>query len=205
MLLHGYSDRIHHALAFTAKHYPQPVSRYDGQSGLIRASSVALILARYSADEPTIVAGILKQLVDGSPIERQASLADEIGKKFGAHVSATVAAAAEPRFDVLGRERSWKACRFEYLAKLLAAVPRVVDVAVADELHRLGSALVSVRRLGVEYLETAGVPHPEETRWWMHSLLDSLRAHLTWHRSDMLTDLTHLTGELDRRLAEVGF
>ena len=67
-----YSDRIHHAFAFAAKHFPERVSRYDGQSCLIRTSSVAVVLARYGADESTIVAGILKQLVDASPYASQA-------------------------------------------------------------------------------------------------------------------------------------
>jgi hypothetical protein len=203
-MLHGYCDRIHHALAFTVKHYPGPVSRYDEQSGLIRASSVAVILARYGADEPTIVAAILKQLVDGSPVDRQGPLGDTIARKFGPTIAATVAATAAPRFDVLGRERTWKACRFEYLTKLTSAPPRAVDVCVADEIHRLGAALVSVRRLGVEYLQSAGVPDPDDTRWWVQALLDSLRSHPSWRREDMLTELSFLASELHRRLGEVG-
>jgi (p)ppGpp synthase/HD superfamily hydrolase len=203
-MLHGYSDRIHHALAFTVKHYPEPVSRYDGQSCLIRASSVAVILARYGADECSIVASILKQLVDACPPERHEKLLGDIGTKFGAPVAGTVAVVAEPRFDVLGRERTWKACRLEYLTRLSSATPRAVDVVVADELHRIGAALVSVRRLGVEYLQSAGVPHPEETRWWCAALGDALRSHATWRRPAMLNDFERLTDELGLRLGEVG-
>jgi hypothetical protein len=203
-MLHGYSDRIHHALAFTAKHYPEPISRYDGHSCLIRASSIAVILARYGADEGAIVASILKQLMDACPQDRHASLMDDISTKFGAPVAGMVGAVAEPRFDVLGRTRTWKACRFEYLTRLSAASPRAVDVSVAHELHRLGAALVWVRRLGVEYLQSAGVPHPEETRWWCRALRDTLRAHPTWRRTAMLNEFERLADALGQRLAEVG-
>lgn len=203
-MLHGYSDRIHHALAFTIKHYPGPVSRYDGQSCAIRASNVAIILARFGCDESTIAAGVLKQLVDAVPAERQRPVLSDIARKFGESIAGAVEAAAEPRFDVLGRERTWKASRFEYLARLAVATPRAVDVAVGDELHRLGSALVSVRRLGIEYLQTAGVPEPEDTRWWLSAFPDVLRAHPTWNREPVLTELRYLGTELYRALADVG-
>jgi (p)ppGpp synthase/HD superfamily hydrolase len=198
---HGYSDRIHHALAYTVKHCPEPVSRYDGQSCLLRASNVAVILARYATDEATIVSGVLKQLVDSCPLERQRSLARDIAAKFGDPVAAIVAEAAEPRFDVLGRERTWKACRFEYLARLAVAAPRAVDVVAADEVHRLGSALVSVRRLGVEYLQTAGVPDPQDTRWWLAVLPDALRSHPAWRRPTLLDEIRQLALELERSLS----
>ncbi len=195
-----YSDRIHHALAFTAKHYPERVSRYDGQSCLIRASNVAVILARYGADECTIVSSILKLLVDACPYARQASLAEELHRKFGGPVRETVQAAAEPRFDVLGRERTWKACRLEYLSRLLTAPPRAIDVCVADELHRLGTGIAAIRRLGVEYMDPSGVPSSDDTMWWHQSLLDALRSHARWRRLEMLSELHRMAADLAQRL-----
>jgi len=197
-----YSDRIHHALAFAAKHYPERVSRYDDHSCLIRASSVAVILARCGADESTVVASILKQLVDACPFARQSSLGREIAAKFGKAVAHTVEAAAEPRYDVLGRERTWKACRFEHLSRLTASDARPVDVCVAEELHRTGSALVSIRRLGVEYVETVGVPNLSDTIWWHSMLLDTLDGHAHWSRPEMLSDLRRLASELAERIKE---
>lgn len=200
-----YSDRIHHALAFAAKHHPERISRYDGQSCLIRASSVAVILARYGADESTIVAGILKHLADAVPITRLPSLAREIDAKFGAPVASMVAAATEPRFDVLGRERTWKTCRFEYLAQIAEATPLAVDICVAEELHRIGAALVSIRRLGIEYLETIGQdsiggPNSAETVWWVGILGDTLERHQTWDRPAMMEAFRVSADELRRRL-----
>lgn len=197
-----YSDRIHHALAFAAKHYPEKISRYDGQSCLIRASSVAVILARHGAEESVITASILKHLVDACPYVRLESLAREIVAKFGPAVAMTVQAAVEPRFDVMGRERTWKTCRLEYLSRLANAGPEAIDVCVADELHRLGSALVSIRRLGVEYLESAGVPTPADTLWWLEMFGDTLTAHQRWNRPDLGTEFRRLAEELRHRILE---
>ncbi len=199
-----YSDRIHHALAFAAKHYPNRISRYDGQSGLIRASSVAVILARHQADELTITASILKHLVDACPLTRLESLAREIHAKFGPGVALAVQAAAEPRFDALGRERQWKACRLEYLARLSSAPPPAVDACVAEEVHRLGAALVSMRRLGIEYLESSGVQSPADTSWWLAMFGDTIASHPRWRRPDLLTEFRRLAAELRQRLSEAG-
>jgi hypothetical protein len=197
-MFHGYSDRIHHALAFTAKHHPDRISRYDGHSCLIRASSVAVILARYGSDECTIVSSILKHLVDVCPFGRQASLSTEITKKFGPMVASTVEAAVHPRFDILGRERTWKAARFEQLSRLAAGSTRAVDICVADELHVVGAALVEIARLGVEYspVHEASV---EEIRWWHGAFIECVRSHPTWQRPDMLTELHRLTHALAER------
>ena len=199
-----YSDRIHHALAFAAKHYPERVSRYDGESGLIRASSVAVILARFGADESTIVASILKHLAGACPPDRQLSLGQDILRKFGPTVALTVDGAAEPRFDTLSRARTWKACRFSQLARLSTVGPAAIDVCLAEELHRIGAALVAIRRLGIEYLDPAGEPTPEDTRWWLGALGETLRLHPTWRRHEMFAEFRRLSLELGERLGEAG-
>src|SRR5690606_39133293 len=133
-------------------------------------------------DESTIVASVLKHLFDACPQHRLDTLARDILVRFGPTVAVIVDAAAEPRFDPLGRERTWKAAKFEHLARLAAADPPAVDLCVAEEMHRIGAALVSIRRLGVEYMDSAGVPSPEESLWWMRALNDMLQAHIAWRR-----------------------
>src|ERR1044072_6975351 len=155
MQTHGYSDSIHHALAFCAKHHPGRVSRYDGHNPLLTTphvaallsphhprdgppryaghnpllttATVAVILSRHQADDATIVAGVLKQLMDASPPDRRLALIQKITLRFRGLVAAAVGAATDPRFDPLGRERTWKASRFEALARLAASSARVAD------------------------------------------------------------------------------
>jgi (p)ppGpp synthase/HD superfamily hydrolase len=196
MHTHGYSDSIHHALAFCAKHHPGPVSRYDGHNPLLTTANVAVILSRHQADDTTIVAGILKQLVDASPQSRRTTLQQGITTRFGGLVSAAVEAATEPRFDPLGRERTWKASRSEALARISGASARVTEIWMATEIHTCGRALTDIRRLGVEYARSVAPAPPEELLWWHRALLEVLDSRLTDCRASLLAELRQLSREV---------
>lgn len=202
MMSHGYSDRIHHALAFSAKHHPGPVSRYDVHSPLLTNAHVAVILARHTCDETTIVAGILKHLVDASPPTALAQLHQAIACRFGGLVAATVDGAAEPRFDPLGRERTWKAGRFEALGRLATASTRVVEIWMASEIHCCGQALTDIRRLGAEYARSVAVAPPLELRWWHRAMLEVLETRGQELREGLVGELKMVTSEVGVLLAD---
>jgi (p)ppGpp synthase/HD superfamily hydrolase len=201
MPTHGYSDSIHHALAFCAKHHPGPVSRYDGHNPLLTTANVAVILSRHQADDTTIVAGILKQLVDASPVTRLSQLQQSIAGRFGGLVAAAVEAATEPRFDPLGRERTWKAVRFEALARLAAASARVTEIWMATEIHTCGRALTDIRRLGVEYARSVAPAPPEDLLWWHRAMLEILEGRGSDLRATMVSELRQLSQEVGAYLA----
>jgi (p)ppGpp synthase/HD superfamily hydrolase len=200
-MVRGYSDSIHHALAFCAKHHPGPVSRYDGHNPLLATANIAVILSRHQADDTTIVAGVLKQLTDASPPDRLASLQQNIAARFGGLVAAAVEAATEPRFDPLGRERTWKAGRFETLARLASASPRVTEICMATEIHTCGRALTDIRRLGVEYARSVAPVPPEELLWWHRALLEVLDGRSTDCRASLLAELRTLSREVGAYLS----
>ncbi|MGH7560190.1 MAG: HD domain-containing protein [Gemmatimonadales bacterium] len=202
MSQHGYSDRIHHALAFCAKHHPGPVSRYDVHSPLLTTAHVAVILSRHSCDETTIVAGILKHLMDASPQTSLAQLHQAIACRFGGLVAATVDGAAEPRFDPVGRERAWKAARFEALGRLASASPRVAEIWMGSEIHHCGQALTDIRRLGAEYARSVSVAPPLELRWWHRSMLEVLEGRAADLHSTLMDELRGVTAEVGSLLAD---
>ena len=193
---HAYSDTIHHALAFCAKHHPGPVSRYDGHNRLLTTANVAVILARHQADDTTIVAAILKQLIDACPHDRIGPLQQNIARRFGGMVAGAVEAAAEPRFDPLGRERAWKASRFEALARLTGASARVADIWVAAEIHTCGMALTDIRRLGVEYARSAAPAPPAELLWWHSSVLEVVCRRDSECRASLQAEFRQLSREV---------
>ena len=196
MHIHGYSDSIHHALAFCAKHHPGPVSRYDRHNPLLSTANVAVILSRHQADDVTIVSAILKQLMDASPQSRRPELQQSITSRFGGLVAAAVEAATEPRYDPLGRERTWKAARFEALARLAESSPRVSEIWMATEIHICGRALTDIRRLGVEYARSAAPAPPEELLWWHRALLEVLDSRTAESRATLLAELRQLSREV---------
>lgn len=200
-MTHGYSDSIHHALAFCAKHHPGQVSRHDGHSPLLMTANVAVILSRHQADDVTIVAGILKQLVDACPPARLPPLQHSIACRFGGLVAAAVEAATEPRFDPLGRERTWKASRFEALARLSGASARVTEIWMATEIHVCGRALTDIRRLGVEYARSVAPAPPEELLWWYRAILEALDGRGSDFRVSLLAELRDLAQEVGAYLS----
>jgi hypothetical protein len=201
MTRRGYSDSIHHALAFCAKHHPGRVSRYDTHSPLLTTANIAVILSRHEADDNTIVAAILKQLVDVSPQPRLATLQQNVARRFGGLVAGAVEAAADPRFDPLGRERTWKASRFEALARIAASSPRVAEIWMASEIHICGVALTDIRRLGVEYARSVSPAPPAELLWWHRALLEVLGHRSAEVRNGLLVELRELAGEVGAYLA----
>lgn len=195
-MITGYSDSIHHALAFCAKHHPVPVSRHDVHSPLLTTASIAVILCRHQADDATVVAGILKQLIDATPQPVIPALHQNIARRFGGLIAGAAEAAAEPRFDPLGRERTWKATRFEALAKIAGASPRVADIWMASEIHTCGVALTDIRRLGVEYARTVTPAPPAELLWWHVALLEVLSGRGTEVRMSLQEELRQLSTQV---------
>ena len=168
--MHGYSDRIHHAFAFAAKHRSSSSSSIGKVDTLAHPANLAVILARYAMEQPTVVAGILHLVLEvARPVERS-GLERKIGEKFGPVVLAIARDAVEPRHDLRGKELPWRTGKLEFLAHLSSAEPRALDIAVADEMHLCGVTLTALRRLGVEYVRTYAAASSEQTIWWYRSL-----------------------------------
>lgn len=200
----GYSDRIAHAFAFAAKH----IGAYAPDTGtaafLAHPASVAVILTRYGCDQVTVVAGILHHVLEAAPYRARLELEPRIHDKFGHAVLSVARAALEPRFDMHGQERQWQEAHDEYLMLLASTDPRAVDICVADELHRCGTSLATVRRLGCEYVADSTHATAAQAVWWYRSLLEVLTRRPDWSRPAMLEELRGLSVELARHLMEGG-
>lgn len=199
-LMHGYSDRINHAFAFAAKYYGAVAPAWAGMDYLAHPANVAVILARYGCEQVTIVAGILHHVLEEAVPDSRPVLERKIADKFGPVALAIAKDALEPKYDPRGAERSWQACKQEYLAQLAAAEPRALDICVADELHACGSTITALRRLGVEYLRTISRGGSAQTIWWYRSMLEILDARPDWPRREMLSELRLMSTDLVRGL-----
>jgi (p)ppGpp synthase/HD superfamily hydrolase len=144
----GYSDRINHALAFAAKHHDQQVRKGTRLPYLTHPANVAIILTRYGRDEPTVVAGILHDVIEdcvGQAFTAQ-MLEQRIGEKFGREVLDTVLAVTYRRVDDDGVELSGDERRDDYLERLANASESARWVCAADKLHNASTIISDLRR-----------------------------------------------------------
>lgn len=198
--MHGYSDRISHALAFVAKYYGSMAPTGAGMDYLALPANVAVILTRYDCEQVTVVAGLVHHVLEEAPPDRLAMLQQKVSDKFGPVVLAIAKDAVEPKYDRRGGERHWQSRKAEYLTQLATAEPRALDICVADELHACGSILTALRRLGVEYLRTVARAGSEQTIWWYRSMLEVLETRPDWPRREMIGELRMLSSDLVRSL-----
>jgi len=196
--MHGYSDRVNHAFAFTAKHYLRRAPAAAGMGYLAHPSNTAVILARYGVDETTLVAGILHHVLEEAARDAErAALERKIGQKFGPVVLAVAREAMAPQPDEAG---GWMAARHALAAHVLSAEPRALDILVADEIHLCGQSISTARRLGPEYVLHAGRLAASEMMQGHRRVLEALEGRDDWPRRPMLDEYRALTTELLRAL-----
>lgn len=193
----GYSDRINHALAYATKHHDQQVRRGTRSPYLTRHANVAVILARYGADEDTVVAGILHDVVgDGlrGGMSREA-LAGRVGEKFGVDALDVAFAVTERRVDEEGIEMSWDERREDLLERLSAAPDRARWVVAADALHEAGTLLAELRRTDFPETVWARTPRGQGVEW-LRRVHDRLSA--VGFSAPIMNELGGLLDELER-------
>jgi hypothetical protein len=163
---------------------------------MARPAGVAVILARYGADETAIVAGILAALVNEASPARRHELGEKITQKFGAAVADVLRQVIEPRYDGRGKERGWEACKLDFLAGLAQADRRAIEVSAATQIQLCGSVLTDIRRLGVEYLSGYAPGGAIALLRWFSEVVDAMERHPIGPRPGMLVELRALASRL---------
>ena len=202
MPVSGYSDRIHHALAFAAKHNDRQVHKGTRQPYRTHAANVAIILTRYDRDDDTIIAGILQDVVADCVEERFSSemLEQRIGLKFGSDVLASIIAITLHRVDEAGIDFSHDERRGDLLHRLQLADDRARWVAAADALHAVGATLANLRRTIDADSVWSQLPLGREgTTRWYRSMCDRLRE--VGFNEPIVDELSTVVDELSARAA----
>ena len=148
MTITGYSDRINHAFAFSAKHHDRQVRKGTRLPYLTQPANIAVILTRYGCDEDTVVGGILHDVVEDCVRERYSRdvLERRIGEKFGSGVLDCLLAVTQRVLDDDGVELSSDERREDLLARLAHADERAFWICAADKLHQANTVLADLRR-----------------------------------------------------------
>lgn len=146
--LTGYSDRIHHALAFADKHHDREVRKGTSAPYFTAPANIAVILTRYGRDEGTVVAGILRQTVEDYLRDGYSddAVRERLADKFGHAVVDVLLAAAPRRLDDDGIELSHEEQKGDLLARLATGPEGARWVAAAHEVHEASALLADLRR-----------------------------------------------------------
>ena len=147
-MLHGYSDRINHALAFAAKHNDREVRKNMRLPYGTHGANLAIILTKYGQDEETIVAGILQDVVADSVRDRQTreTLDQRIADKFGADVLDIALAVTVRLADDDGVDLSLDERKVDFLNRLKHAPEPARWVCAADAIHTASTILADLKR-----------------------------------------------------------
>lgn len=144
----GYSDRIHHALAYAAKHHDREVRKGARSPYFTAPASVAVILTRYGQGDDAVIAGALRPAVED--MLRDGASADAVRErltdKFGPGAVEAVLGAARRRFDDDGVELSHEEQRADALARLAGAGDASRWAFAAHEVHDASALLADLRR-----------------------------------------------------------
>jgi HD domain len=148
MMVHGYSDRINHALAFAAKHNDREVRKGTRLPYGTHAANVAVILTKYDRDETTIVAGILHDVIEDYLRDHytREMLDQRIADKFGSAALETALAVVMRTMDDDGVELSHDERRDDYLGRLAGAPEQARWVCAADAIHTGSTILADLDR-----------------------------------------------------------
>lgn len=201
--MHGYSDRISHALTYLAKHYHPRAPASAPLPFVAHPSNVAIILARHGAEETTIVASILHHLLEIAPPSERSEVEAELRRKFGPVAIGVAGDAATPRVDADGYPLDWRHRKRVILVQLATMEPRSLDIRCAGEIHECGSAVSVAGRLGAEYLELHGHGHRRELMAWYDDLTALLERRNDWPSTAMRMELVHLTSQLRRVIGDL--
>jgi hypothetical protein len=202
--MNGYSDDINHAFAFAAK-YRAPYAPVEGaMTYFAHPANVAVILARHGADEVTLVAAIVHNVIEVTPRRDHLEIFGKIEDKFGIAVLKLAREAVEASDDDRGLPLSWLQRKYALINQLLLMSSRALDICCGDEIHQCGTALAIAERLGPEYLAPSGMPSTVTELCCYDDILDALDRRGDWHTRGMKSELHSLKLRLKAALEQAG-
>jgi (p)ppGpp synthase/HD superfamily hydrolase len=184
-----FTGRIERAIALALRAHEAQVRKGDGKLPyVVHPVTVALILSRYSADEDTIIAGLLHDTLEDTLVTPE-----EIEQGFGAKVREMVQDVTEPDLPSL----SWETRKARYLRRLQTAPRPSLLVAAADKIANLISMIAAHATAGDALWERFHAPPAQKLGFYrqVHALLRT-----GWPACPLLQELGNRLEEAERKL-----
>ena len=184
-----FTGRIERAIALAVRSHEGQVRKGDGQLPyIVHPVTVALILSRYTGDEDTIIAGLLHDTLEDTPVTPE-----EIEREFGSKVREMVEDVTEHALPGL----SWDTRKARYLRHLQTAPRPSLLVAGADKIANLVSMIAAHASTGDALWERFHAPPAQKLGFYrqVHAMIRGV-----WATCPLLQELGNRLDEAERKL-----
>lgn len=138
--------------------------------------SVAFILANYTGDEDTVIAGLLHDVLED--VENYS--AEDMEREFGRKVTLIVKEVSEdkdPRDKKENKQTTWQKRKEDYLQHLEEASFEAMMVCCADKIHNLQTMIEGYEKFGETLWEQFNAPRDKQM-WYYEKVLEILKQRL---------------------------
>jgi (p)ppGpp synthase/HD superfamily hydrolase len=184
-----FTGRVEQAIALALRAHEHQVRKGNGQLPyVVHPVTVALILSRYTGDEDTIIAGLLHDTLEDTPVTPE-----EIERAFGAKVREMVVDVTEPALPGL----SWETRKARYLRRLQTAPRPSLLVAGADKTANLISMIAAHAASGDALWERFHTSPATKLAFYrqVHTLIRD-----SWASCPLLQEFGNRLAEAERKL-----
>lgn len=159
----AYTFRLYDAIELAARAHHQQVRKGTEIPYIVHPLAVASMLIRVNGPEPLVIAALLHDVIEDTPVSIQ-----EILAQFGPEVADLVSALSEPDKKASWEER--KTHTIEYLEK--RANNDVLIIALADKLDNIRAIREGLESDGERFWERFN--RPRESQRWYYERLESV-------------------------------
>ena len=132
--------RLEQAMRFAAQAHAGQLRKSSATPYFEHVAAVAMILERAGFPEDVVIAGLLHDVVEDTPVSFE-----EVAARFGPSVTELVRHCSEVKLDEQGRKRPWIDRKRDHLAALAEAPTEARAITLADKLHNLISIELDLR------------------------------------------------------------
>ncbi len=159
------SLRLEEALRWAAQCHRGQTRRGEDTPYIAHVVAVAIILDRAGFDEEVVIAGLLHDVVEDTPV----TLA-EVAARFGKGVAEIVGHCSEVKTDDRGIKRPWIDRKRDHIAALSGAPLTARAVVLADKLHNLVS--IELDLLQGRPVWSQFHAERDQVLWYYHAMID---------------------------------
>lgn len=168
---------IHRAIAKISEIHHGQTRKSEALPYIVHPYAVAILLAHYTNDKDTIVAGLLHDVLED--VEPEVYNKDDICRDFSYLIykivqEVSVIETAHRRSDL---KLSWRDRKIQYLNQLKQASQPALMIAAADKIHFLQSIMNSYEEQGEALWEKFNAS-PEDRFWFCQEVLKILQQRI---------------------------